>query len=178
MGEYADMMLDGTCCVSCGGFLFDLPYGEPCGFAVQCPACAEDDVRPPKPHKLSPDCMECNGWGKPVGGNVIYPHRPDLAKKRFWLCGCGAYVGSHANSGKPLGTCAGPFLRKARGRAHAAFDPLWRNTSWSRKAAYAWLSEVTGLSKRDCHMARMNAVECGWVIDACRQRAARKPQRT
>lgn len=37
MGEYADMMLDGTCCAGCGEFLFD---DDPLGIPTYCPACA------------------------------------------------------------------------------------------------------------------------------------------
>lgn len=38
MGEYAEMMLDGTCCECCGAFI-----GEPGGFPRYCsPQCAAD----------------------------------------------------------------------------------------------------------------------------------------
>lgn len=37
MGEYADMMLDGTCCASCGEFI-----GTDNGFATFCGGCAPD----------------------------------------------------------------------------------------------------------------------------------------
>ena len=42
MGEYADMMLDGTCCVTCGEYL----GGDGDGFAVQCAGCSADDPNP------------------------------------------------------------------------------------------------------------------------------------
>ena len=41
MGEYAEMMLDGTCCSQCGEFLFDGEDGD--GLAMLCEACAGDD---------------------------------------------------------------------------------------------------------------------------------------
>lgn len=37
MGEYAEMMLDGTCCACCGEYL-----GADTGFAVHCAGCAPD----------------------------------------------------------------------------------------------------------------------------------------
>lgn len=41
MGEYAEMMLDGTCCASCGEFMGH--FGEPDGFPGYCsPQCASD----------------------------------------------------------------------------------------------------------------------------------------
>lgn len=42
MGEYAEMMLDGTCCACCGEFL-----GTDAGFPIYCGGCAPDfDVQP------------------------------------------------------------------------------------------------------------------------------------
>ncbi len=47
MGEYAEMMLDGTCCSSCGDFLDidGLASGafEPAGFAQLCESCKRQD---------------------------------------------------------------------------------------------------------------------------------------
>lgn len=40
MGEYADMMLDGTCCSMCGEFLNDGADGD--GFPVTCVSCGGD----------------------------------------------------------------------------------------------------------------------------------------
>jgi hypothetical protein len=49
MGEYAEMMLDGTCCSSCGEFLDidGLAAGvfEPSGFPQMCEACAREERR-------------------------------------------------------------------------------------------------------------------------------------
>jgi hypothetical protein len=53
MGEYAEMMLDGSCCSSCGEFIdFDGP-----GFSQLCPGCKQAERRearvPPfRPHKI------------------------------------------------------------------------------------------------------------------------------
>lgn len=46
MGEYADMMLDGTCCSSCGVFL-----GGNDGYPVQCRSCAADDNHTHQPRR-------------------------------------------------------------------------------------------------------------------------------
>jgi hypothetical protein len=64
VGEYAEMMLDGTCCSSCGEFLecnFDLDVDEEgCvrdlspGFPMMCASCQADQraaETPPKPRK-------------------------------------------------------------------------------------------------------------------------------
>ena len=59
-------------------------------------------------------CDYCGGAAKLVGGEVIYPHRPDLAELKFWHCApCRAYVGCHRKNKKhgqdgmqPLGRLA------------------------------------------------------------------------
>jgi hypothetical protein len=38
MGEYAEMMLDGTCCQQCGEYL-----GSDNGFPTSCPSCAGEE---------------------------------------------------------------------------------------------------------------------------------------
>jgi len=73
----------------------------------------------------------CRAAALLVSGAVLYPHREDLAELKFWQCEpCKAYVGchragvGHGDGSKPLGTLANEELRRARNRAHAAFDPL------------------------------------------------------
>lgn len=52
MGEYAEMMLDGTCCSTCGQFLDidGLAEGsfEPQGFPGLCADCAREERRQPR----------------------------------------------------------------------------------------------------------------------------------
>ena len=117
---------------------------------------------------MNPTCIECGSKAEPVGGKAIYPHRPDLYAKRFWLCQCGAYCGSHVKSGEPLGTPAGPETRAARNAAHCAFDPLWKEDSFSRKEAYQWLASQLGIDPKDCHIGMFDAATCRRVVDIAR----------
>jgi len=94
-----------------------------------------------KPRALRVTCPYCQSAAKLVGGRAIYPHRPDLAAKRFWQCKpCDAYVGCHeAGNGqgdgtKPLGRLANAELRKAKKDAHYAFDRLWLDAPNRRRA--------------------------------------------
>lgn len=51
-------------------------------------------------------CVQCqqNVDAELKTGDIIYPHRPDLANKNFYLCPhCKNYVGCHPNTTKPLG---------------------------------------------------------------------------
>ena len=46
-------------------------------------------------------CPYCGKRAKIVTGDVIYPHRKDLADQKFHLCTpCEAYVGCHDKSSK------------------------------------------------------------------------------
>ena len=91
-----------------------------------------------------PVCAHCPQTPYLTTGRRIYPHLPLLYQKKFWLCRCGAYVGCHPNTDRPLGTCANAELRAARNRAHAAFDPLWKSGRMKRGQAYARLAEHFG----------------------------------
>ena len=104
-------------------------------------------------------CVECGGVGRPVNGEVIFPHRPDLAKLIYYLCKCGAYVGSHYKGLHPLGYPAGPETRLARQSAHEHFDRIWRYNLMSRDAAYDWLARRMGMHVLDCHIAKLNKAQ-------------------
>src|SRR5436309_3529676 len=42
----------------------------------------------------APACPYCGHFARLVGGDVIYPHRPDLSELWFWQCApCDAHVG-------------------------------------------------------------------------------------
>lgn len=98
-------------------------------------------------------CTYCHKPAELVGGERIYPHRPDLADKKFWLCApCDAYVGCHAagvwvpdmgpdkvtsDGTLPMGRLANAELRAAKRAAHDAFDPTWKTFSvWKRHPAF------------------------------------------
>lgn len=120
-------------------------------------------------------CHECGAWASRVTGEVIYPHRPDLHRKNFWRCNCGAYVGCHPGTGTPLGSPCGPVTRAARSRAHAAFDPLWKAKivrdgvakHEARGAAYRWLATSLNIEPERCHIGMMDAVTADRVTALC-----------
>jgi hypothetical protein len=112
-------------------------------------------------------CPYCDKHAKLVGGDVVYPHRPDLKRKRFYSCvPCNAYVGCHPNSTRPLGTIANRELRQLRGRTHSAFDPMWKRGKMSRSEAYRWLSKTLGLSTKKCHIGMFDCETCRNAIAA------------
>lgn len=117
-----------------------------------------------------PRCLECRQRNSSlVGGKAIYPHRPDLYGKAFWLCACGAYCGCHPGTQSPLGFPCGPTTRKARSALHVVMDPLWTNVQHGKKkrrnAVYSFLAERMGKSRDDTHSAMFTAEECRAAIE-------------
>jgi hypothetical protein len=119
-----------------------------------------------------PICVECGSLAERVKGDRIYPHRPDLHVKSFYLCQCGAYVGCHPFTRIALGRPAGAETRKARNAAHEAFDRLWRRKmerdgcaqNEARGAAYGWLAGKLGVEATRCHIGWMDAPTARQVV--------------
>ncbi|MBS9810628.1 hypothetical protein J4H70_17795 [Vibrio alginolyticus] len=123
--------------------------------------------REPPYGRIVVDCPYCGSEARLVKGDVIYPHRKDLAKKNFYLCENGherAYVGCHGYSIVPLGRLADSKLRADKSAAHAAFDPIWKNGSMKRGEAYKWLADKLGIDKESCHIGLFDRVTCRKVI--------------
>lgn len=114
------------------------------------------------------NCPYCNAPAKLVSGKEIYPHRADLFKKSFYQCEpCDAYVGCHPGTIKPLGRLANAELRKAKSAAHAAFDPIWKNSVMPRSNAYQWLAHKLGIEKHKCHIGMFDVETCKKTIVIC-----------
>lgn len=113
-------------------------------------------------------CPYCEQPAKLVTGDSIYPQRPDLHYKLFWLCRpCDAYVGCHDGGQRPLGRLANGELRRAKMAAHAAFDPLWKSGERKRKQAYHWLALTLGLTRAQCHIGELDLEQCRNVVKFC-----------
>lgn len=65
----------------------------------------------------------------------------------------------------------GSDLARARCRAHAAFDPIWKSGEMSRSAAYRWLAQQLGIPEAQCHMIQFDIETCDRVTDLCNLRA-------
>lgn len=124
---------------------------------------------------IEPTCIECGKLAELVGGDRVYPDRPEYHDRQMYLCGCGAYVGCHAGTDTPLGYPAGPVTRRARSAAHAAFDPLIARKmardkiarGKARAAAYKWLAESLGIPGPACHIAHFDFATCARVVALC-----------
>lgn len=118
-------------------------------------------------------CIECGSAAEVVGGERIYPHRPDLSHKRFWLCSCGAYCGSHGLTTRALGSPCGPVTRRARLEAHDWFDQIWKTRQMDRSRAYQWLSDQMGIPKERTHIGMMTAAQAWRVVEICKARVGK-----
>ena len=90
-------------------------------------------------------------------GDKIYAHRPDLQHKIFYVCpNCLNYIGTHRDTGEPLGTIPTPELRECRKELHTLLDPLWKYTKFDRSKVYEMVSEEIGYT---FHIAQINNME-------------------
>lgn len=115
-------------------------------------------------------CPYCAREAELVGGLKIYPHRPDLSEKQFYLCEpCNAYVGCHPNTTRPLGRLADAKLRRAKMAAHAAFDPIWKSGKLHRASAYKWLATQLCIPRKECHIGMFDVGLCTLVVKVCHE---------
>jgi hypothetical protein len=122
-----------------------------------------------KSHVPPPICPYCSAPTALVKSDVVYPHRPDLAGKKFWLCHpCDAYVGCHPGTERPLGTPANADLRALRSKVHAALDPLWRGGRLRRSEAYERLAVAMGIPGEECHVGMFDEARCRDALAAIR----------
>lgn len=112
------------------------------------------------------DCPYCHKEAVFADGRKIYPHRPDLHDKKYYLCSpCNAYVGCHPSTDKPLGRLANKELREAKMKAHSIFDPLWKSKTMKRSHAYEMLAEKLGITKNQCHIGMFDVDTCKRVVE-------------
>ena len=117
-------------------------------------------------------CPYCGAVPEKVDSAEVYGGR---SYGPILLCRpCGAYVGFHKNSDKPLGRLADEQLRKAKMNAHACFDALWQakikggtSKPVARALAYKWLAEKMGLPQEETHIGMMDVDQCEKVVEIC-----------
>lgn len=114
---------------------------------------------------LTIECPYCGKFARKISGRILYPYRRDLRQLEFYRCDpCDAHVGTHKNSGKPLGKLANAELRRAKMLAHKAFDPIWQEGKLSRPAAYGWLANKMHITRYKCHIGMFNLEQCEQVL--------------
>ncbi|RTL36515.1 MAG: hypothetical protein EKK53_22480 [Burkholderiales bacterium] len=111
---------------------------------LRCPNCGSEPT-------LS---LASNLWPRATGYVFVCPSYP----------GCDSFVRCHAGTQEPLGTLAAPRLRRLRGEAHEAFDPLWNEpgTKFGRDFAYQVAGQVLGID--DFHIGYLDEAGCRELI--------------
>ena len=121
-------------------------------------------------------CPYCDAEIELVTGEIIYPQRPDLHHRKFYLCiPCKAYVGCHPGSSRALGRLANSELRRWKQTAHSYFDPLWRmkmakagiSKSKARDLANQWLADQMKIDVKKCHIGMFSIEECKRLVEVC-----------
>lgn len=77
---------------------------------------------------------------------------------------CDSYVMAHPENLEPMGSLAGPELRKLRQEAHSDFNRLYTSGLMNKRDAYRWLAYITQLPMSHAHIAHMGDYYCRLVI--------------
>lgn len=120
-----------------------------------------------------PRCPYCGRHAVLRDASFVYGTHVYQDGQKLYVCAgypaCDSYVGVHQGSLRPKGSLANGDLRNRRIRAHKAFDAVWRQGILSRKEAYHWLQDITGLDEQQAHIAMFSEYRCDQVIEACNQ---------
>lgn len=113
-------------------------------------------------------CQYCNKEAVWTENKAIYGKNYGKSYMCYYCKPCNAYVGCHKNSKAPLGTMANAELREWRKKAHAEFDPIWKNRSQkNRGKLYEEISRHFG---KDIHIGASDLVMCQRIIEWCKEK--------
>lgn len=125
--------------------------------------------RQPEVAGVSTEEVLCGECGSPMVIRYTrkYPN-PDGSPRAFYGCkrypDCDGIHGAHQKDLRPLGIPANKETKKARMRAHEAFDRIWKTKVLGRKDAYAWMCKTMGLSKEEAHIGRFDTEKCDRLV--------------
>lgn len=110
-------------------------------------------------------CQYCNKPAIWTENKAIYGKNYGKSYMCYYCKPCNAYVGCHRNSRLALGTLANAELREYRKKAHAHFDPIWKNRSQrNRGRLYEEISRHFG---KDIHIGESDIQTCKDIIVWC-----------
>lgn len=105
-------------------------------------------------------CWYCGRPAVMKTGAEVYG-QPALKERKLWVCEpCGAWVGCHPGTEKPLGELAKEDLRILRAKAHKIMDRFRHLSGFSRSKAYRFLREAMGMTADRCHIGMFNEEQC------------------
>lgn len=131
-------------------------------------------ARVPDPAPVPDTCPVCSG-------PVVIAHHTQIYRSgqtygewpwAYRCTSCDAMVGMHPFTSIPLGTLAGPELRRLRTDCKQPFNLLWKHHRMSRIDAYQALSDHLGIPKAECHFGLFDADQCraarAWAVQQLR----------
>lgn len=127
------------------------------------------------------ECPYCHGSTHYIDSRHIYGKSYGMM---YFCHPCQASVGVHQGTDESLGRLANRELKELKKRAHAAFDPLFKDypitvlihmdfpnelpehlkEASMRKKAYWWLSRTLDIPFEECHIGMMQTWDCEQVI--------------
>lgn len=107
------------------------------------------------------NCPYCNKPAKYGANEEWYGRCFGRSYMCYYCKDCDAYVGTHNNTTRPLGTMANKELRNKRKEVHALIDPLWKDGKYARSVVYGRLSDALG---RNVHVGESDIKMCEEII--------------
>ncbi len=107
-------------------------------------------------------CPYCNKEAKYGPNEEWYGRRFGKSYMCYYCKDCDAYVGTHQNTTKALGTMANKELRNMRMKCHALFDPLWKQGNMKRSMAYKMISDEMG---KQVHIGESDLETCKRILE-------------
>lgn len=112
-------------------------------------------------------CHYCHDKTELIDSKEIY----GTSYGKMYICRrCDAYVGTHSGTEQALGRVANKELRTWKKKAHAAFDPLWKERGVVRSQAYIWMANKMGLPIEEAHIGMFDVEQCKKLIQLIKER--------
>ena len=123
----------------------------------------------------------------PAIGLQLYCHcgRPAILRSAEGLCkthregamayvcsgfpSCNSYVMAHPGTLEPMGSLAGPELRKLRAQAHRQLELLQSTGLMTKRQSYQWLAYVVQAPMSHAHIGHLGEYYCKEVIRESRK---------
>lgn len=101
---------------------------------------------------------------------ICKTHRPGAM---VYVCSdypaCNSFVMAHPDTLAPMGSLAGPELRRLRYEAHQEFDQLYKTGLMTRNEAYHWLAYIVQAPMSHAHIGHLGEYYCKVVIQESRK---------
>ena len=90
---------------------------------------------------------------------------------------CNSYVLAKPDTLEPMGSLAGPELRRLRQEAHNHFDRLYKSGLMTKRKAYEWLSYTVQAPMAHAHIGHLGEYYCQVVIRESKKLLAERNDR-